>query len=97
MRGVSQQAHGDEINPRFRISPDIFQANSARAFNGNSMAGFLVQLRASCYRRFHVFWRHVIEKNGLGSAGQRLFEFVEVADFYLDRLRATAPVAVGAF
>ncbi len=70
----------------FGVGADIFQTNSARAFQGNTA----FKLGATFDRAPHVFGRHVIEQDGLRAMGQRVVKFLWRADFYLDGLGAAA-------
>jgi len=55
---VSEKTDGNKIDAGLGVGADIFQTNSARAFQGN--AAF--KLGATLDRAPHVFGRHVIEQ-----------------------------------
>ncbi len=81
---MSEQADGDEIDTGVGVGANIFQTNSAGAFQGNSA----LEMGAALDGAANVFGRHVIEEDGFGAMRERILEILGRAHFYLDGLRA---------
>ncbi len=90
--GVSEQADGNKIHARFRISTHIFKTNAARTLERECFdPGLGADARPA---RRTSSGGHVIEQNGFRSVRERLIQFFESAHFNFDGLGA-ASVADG--
>ena len=78
------EADGNKIDTGIGVGANIFQADSAGAFQRDAA----LELGATLDGAAHVFGRHVIEQDSFGAVRQRFVEFLKRAHFYLDGLRA---------